>query len=262
MVSLRLENIGVDFPIYGGTSRSLKNRVLHAATGGRLATDAARRPVVSALRNISLELSEGDRLGLVGGNGAGKTTLLRIMSSVYEPTSGRMTTTGRVVSLFNSTLGMDLELPGYDNIVMRGMTLGLSRNEINRKMDEISEFTGLEDFLHLPVRTYSAGMRVRLAFAISTSVDSDIILLDEGVGAGDATFIDKAQARLMSFANRAGILVLATHTAALMRRLCNKAALLNRGEIVRIGSVDDVLEEYNKWVVAQRQNTATPKAQV
>ena len=259
MTLLRLENVNVEFPIYGSSSRSLKQSLFSAGTGGRLALDASERTVVQALTNVSLELHDGDRLGLIGGNGAGKTTLLRVMSGIYEPTAGSVVTEGYVVPFFGGSLGIDMDLPGYDNIMLRGRILGFSRREIKRRAEEIAAFTDLHDFLHLPVRTYSAGMRVRLAFAISTSVDADILLFDEGLGVGDAAFMTKAQDRLMSFVERSGLLVLATHSEQLMNRICNKAIWLNRGEIAAFGPVDEVMHRY-RLHVRQSKINATAKA--
>jgi ABC-type polysaccharide/polyol phosphate transport system ATPase subunit len=156
------------------------------------------------------------------------------------------------VPLLGGTLGMDLDQPGYDNILMRGVMLGLSRREMIKKADEIAAFTGLEDFLYLPVRTYSAGMRVRLAFAISTSVDAEILLLDEGIGAGDATFMDRATQRLQEFVRRAGILVLATHSISLMRSLCDQVLWLHRGETRMLGPIEEVLAQYRLWILEER----------
>lgn len=251
MVHVQLDNVSVDFPIYSGASRSLKNSLVHVGTGGRVATDARSRKVVNALRDVSISLREGERVGLIGGNGAGKTTLLRVMAGVYEPTKGVCTSLGNVVPLFGGALGMDPELPGYENIIMRGQILGLSRKEILRRIDDIVEFTELEHFLYLPVRTYSAGMRVRLAFAITTSVDADILLLDEGVGAGDESFTYKARHRLDSFIARAGILVLASHSSALMRRFCDKALWMDHGEARVFGPIDDVLAQYRESLRAE-----------
>jgi ABC-2 type transport system ATP-binding protein len=244
MTFMKLDKVSVDFPIYGGTSRSLKNSLVHVGTGGRLATDAANRKVVNALRNVDLDVREGDRLGLVGGNGAGKTTLLRVMSGIYEPTKGIYSSRGHIVPLFGGTLGMNLELPGMDNIVQRGRVLGLSAKQIQSHIDDIVAFTELEHFIHLPMRTYSAGMRVRLAFAITTAVDADILLLDEGLGAGDESFRKKAAERLAGFVSRAGILILATHSASMMRQFCDQGLLLDHGEVKMRGPIADTLRQY------------------
>src|SRR5262249_16722112 len=158
--------------------RSLKNRAINIGSAGKLARDAMNRHVIEALRNVSLDLREGDRLGLIGGNGAGKTTLLRVMAGVYEPTRGVCSGQGKVVPLFRGRVGMDLELPGIENIFLRGQVLGLSAKEMGERVDDIAEFTELGAFLEMPVRTYSAGMRLRLALAITTSVDAEILLLD------------------------------------------------------------------------------------
>lgn len=243
MVWMRLENVGVEFPIYG---RRMSSGRVRANVGGEISPDARSRASISALRQVSLDLKEGDRIGLIGGNGAGKTTLLRVMAGIYEPTAGSVTTRGTVVALLGGALGMDMELPGYENIMLRGRMLGLTRKEIMARMDDIMAFTELEDFLHLPMRTYSAGMRLRLAFAITTSVDADILLLDEAVGAGDDAFKAKAQARLNRFIERAGILVLATHSTALMTQFCDQALWLDHGEMKKRGPVNDVIAAYKQ----------------
>jgi ABC-2 type transport system ATP-binding protein/lipopolysaccharide transport system ATP-binding protein len=253
MVHVSLDTVSVDFPIYGGTSRSLKNSLVHVGTGGRLATGAGDRKFVNALRNVSLEVREGDRVGLIGGNGAGKTTLLRVMAGIYEPTKGVCTSAGNIVPLFGGSLGMDLELPGYDNIVLRGRILGLSQKQIKAQVDDIADFAELDHFLYLPVRTYSAGMRLRLAFAITTAIEADILLLDEGVGAGDEAFRRKVGERVDSFIARAGLLVLATHSVSLMTRFCDRALWLDHGEVKAFGPIDQVLGEYRASVLTPEQ---------
>lgn len=244
MVWMRLRDVDVDFSIYAGLKKRLAGTEVRANIGGVIGADHRDRTSVHALRNISLDLREGDRLGLVGGNGAGKTTLLRAMAGVYEPTAGSVVTRGRVVALFSGSLGMDMELPGYDNIMLRGQVLGLTRKQVQAKMDDIVAFTELEDYLHLPMRTYSAGMRMRLAFGVTTAVDADILLLDEGVGAGDDAFRAKAQARLNQFIERAGILVLATHSTSLMDQLCDRAIWLDHGEMRADGPTSEVIAAY------------------
>ncbi len=245
MALITVEKVSVDFPIYGGSSRSLKKTLISMGTGGRIARDAGDRLCVQALRDVSLELEEGDRVGLVGPNGAGKTTLLRVLAGVYEPTRGIVRRNGYVSPLFSATLGMDMEATGYENIVLRGLFLGLSPRQIRGMMDEIVEFTELGDYLALPMHTYSSGMRLRLAFAVSTCFDPDILLIDEGIGAGDAQFLEKAKRRMERFVGRSSILVIASHSENLVKRLCTKAAFLDRGELKEFGSVCQVLSAFN-----------------
>ena len=208
MVSLRLESVTVEFPVYNTSARSLKNRLLHHGTGGRIARGAGNRLLVRALDKVSLSLAHGDRLGLIGPNGAGKTTLLRVLAGAYEPTRGRVWRRGRTAPLLNVSLGIDSEATGYENIMTRGLFLGLMPEQVRERMDEIAAFTELGDFLAMPVHTYSAGMRLRLAFAVCTCFEPEILLMDEWLGIGDRSFVEKAKRRLEEFVDRAGILVL------------------------------------------------------
>ena len=246
MASIDLQGVSVAFPIYDASSRSLKKSLLPGRTGGRIGSDEAHTSVVRALDNVTLSMRHGDRVGLVGHNGAGKTTLLRVLAGIYEPAAGRIGVDGHVAPLFDIGLGMDAESTGYDNIYLRGLFLGMSRKEIGKRMEEIAEFTELGDFLNLPIRTYSTGMRMRLAFAVSTSIEPDILLLDEGIGAGDAAFIDKANKRLGQFTEKAGIIVLASHSDALIRKMCRTAVLMEHGRVVEVGDVESVLESYRQ----------------
>lgn len=247
MASVTLDHVSVLFPVYSAASRSLKNRLFYSATGGRIRSDQAsgRLSVVQALDDISLSLRNGDRVGLVGHNGAGKTTLLRVLGRIYEPNAGQVRIQGSIVPLFDISLGMDPESNGFENIVLRGMFLGLRRAEIRARMDEIAEFTELGDFLNLPIRTYSAGMQMRLAFAVSTSAAPDILLLDEGIATGDAAFMDKARERLRRFTERVSIIVLSSHSDELVREMCTSAILMSHGRILCAGPVDEVLARYH-----------------
>ena len=244
MACIRLDHVSVSFPIYTAGSRSIRARLMAAGSSGRIATDAASRVLVRGLEDVSAEIVHGERVALVGRNGAGKTTMLRVMAGIYEPVAGTATVEGKVAPLFEVALGMDPESTGYENIVLRGLYLGLSKAEIRAKADEIAEFTELGSFLSLPLRTYSAGMQARLSFAVSTCIDPEILLLDEGIGAGDAAFLEKARKRLNAFVARAGILVLASHSDTLVRQLCTRALLLDQGRIVACGPVDEVLARY------------------
>jgi ABC-2 type transport system ATP-binding protein/lipopolysaccharide transport system ATP-binding protein len=248
MASIRLEQVTVSFPLYDQGTRSLKKRLLSDVTGGRIQAEADKRSatVVQALDHLDLNINHGDRVGLVGHNGAGKTTLLRVLAGIYEPGSGLVEVNGTVAPLFDITLGMDPDSSGYENIVLRGLFLGYSRREIEQRVDDIADFTGLGEFLALPMRTYSAGMRMRLAFAVSTSIAPDILLLDEGIGAGDQAFLNKAKERLETFTAQAGIIVLASHSADLLRSMCRNAVLMERGRITAVGETNEVLETYER----------------
>jgi lipopolysaccharide transport system ATP-binding protein len=241
LARISLRNVLVDFPVYGGRSRSLRSMLTRAATGGILARDAADRIVVRALDHVSLELRDGDRVGLVGHNGSGKTTLLRVLAGAYEPIAGTAEVEGRVSSMLSIQLGMDLEATGYENIYLRGVLMGMHPREVRAKVGEISEFAELGDFLDMPVRTYSSGMSMRLAFAISTSVAADVILMDEWLSVGDEEFSAKAQGRLRALVDQAKILVLASHDHELIRRNCNKIVRLDHGRIAVVDDLDAAL---------------------
>lgn len=250
MASIRLDHVSLAFPLYDASSRSLKKRVMPGLLGGRIGSGEGHASVVQALDDVTLHLNHGDRVGLVGHNGSGKTTLLRVLAGLYEPGAGEVHVGGEVAPLFDISLGMDPEATGYDNIYLRGLFLGMSRKEVRSRLDEIAEFTELGEFLDLPIRTYSAGMRMRLAFAVSTWIEPDILLLDEGIGAGDAAFLEKANARLAAFTDKAGIIVLASHSNLLIRRICRTAVLMERGRVVFMGETDAVLKRYRESVAA------------
>jgi ABC-2 type transport system ATP-binding protein/lipopolysaccharide transport system ATP-binding protein len=248
MAFIKLENVSVMFPIYSAGSRSLKNLVLSATTGGRIGKDEHNHVAVKALDNVSIEINHGDRVGLIGHNGAGKTTLLRVLAGIYEPNQGAAIIQGKVTPMFDVSLGIDPEGTGYENIILRGLYLGLTRAEARQKTAEIAEFTELGEFLNLPVRTYSQGMQARLAFAMATSIKPDILLLDEGIGAGDAAFFLKANERLDRFAKEAGAVVLASHSEELIRKLCNKLVLMEHGRISWVGGLDAGFQFYSQSI--------------
>ena len=238
MAHIRLSDVGVEFPIHNAHSRSLQLQVF-GKLGGKLAQH--RQAVfVQALQGVNLAFEDGDRVGIIGHNGAGKTTLLRVLAGVYEPTFGTMSMEGRLSSFTDITLGMDPEATGLENIIFRCVFMGLSFAEARRLSPSIQEFSELGEFLRLPVRTYSTGMFLRLAFAISTSIEPDIIIMDEMIAGGDARFLEKAKARLTSLLERTKILVLATHGVGIMQSLCNKVIWLDHGEVRKIGSFDEV----------------------
>jgi lipopolysaccharide transport system ATP-binding protein len=228
---ISLENVTVRFPIYDARQRSFKRAVMAAATGGKLVGKSGHT-VVEALRDINLEVAQGDRIALIGDNGAGKTTLLRVLAGVYEPEIGKIRVQGRVTSLLDSMLGMDLESTGYENMYLRGLFLGLKSKQIASLAEEIAEFSELGDFLNVPVRTYSSGMTLRLAFSISTIIKPEILLMDEWMSVGDEHFKHKAEERLEQFVSDAGILVIATHDHGLAERLATRRITMEHGTIV------------------------------
>jgi lipopolysaccharide transport system ATP-binding protein len=233
MAVIQAHNLVVEFPIYSFTGhRSFKKSLLNLATGGILAKDAANRVVVRALDNLNFEFHEGDRVGLIGNNGSGKSTLLQVLAGIYEPVAGDLTVDGRITSMLGITLGMDAEVTGVENIYLRGRLMGLSHHQIDALVDDIADFAGIGDFLNLPMRTYSSGMAMRLAFAVATSVDADIILMDEWLSVGDAEFVQKAKSRITHMMEKARLVVIASHNHALITDQCNKIIELEHGKIV------------------------------
>jgi ABC-type polysaccharide/polyol phosphate transport system ATPase subunit len=245
MASIDLRGVGLDFPIYDSRARSFKQAFTDL--GGRLSRkDGNGRIAIEVLRDVTLSLRPGERLGLIGRNGAGKSTLLKVMAGVYEPPIGHIEVSGRVACLLDMTMGMDFEATGYDNIVMRGVFLGMTFAEARNKIPDIEEFTELGSYLSLPIRTYSSGMLVRLAFAIATAGDADILLADEVLGAGDATFAQKASSRLKSVIERAKILVIATHDENVIANLCTRVIVLCAGTVSFDGSAEDAINFYKR----------------
>ena len=245
----------VDFKVYGARSRSLKNRLvdLFLSKGGQ---GPGKETTIRALNGVSLCLKPGDRLGVVGPNGSGKTTLLRLMAGIYEPSRGSAVSTGRVASIIDLGFGLDQEATGYENIILRGLYLGLSPAELKARTPEIAEFSGLGGSLAYPLRTYSSGMILRLAFSVCTCLEPDILLMDEWLTVGDLEFIEKARQRVTKLWDRSEIVVLASHSGPLIRRLCNRAVMLLEGEIRAQGETEEVLSVYRSWVREKRQGLA------
>jgi ABC-type polysaccharide/polyol phosphate transport system ATPase subunit len=254
--SITLDNVIVDFPVYG-LQRSLRKALFGRMVGGNTHEDASRRIVVRALNNICLTLRDGDRLGLMGHNGAGKTTLLRVLAGIYPPTQGKIAIDGRVSTLFNTSPGLDMDDTGYENILTCGLFLGMSREEIACKLPDIEEFCELGDYLSLPVRTYSAGMQTRLGFAVATVIDPEILVLDEGLGAGDARFAERAKIRIDALLRRTNILILATHSDSMIKDMCNRAILLEHGRIMADGKPDEVIAAYHEMLKQPQTPTLT-----
>lgn len=243
-VTISCRDLTLRFPVYGVDAKSLKKHLAAAVgVGGKLGNHA-HVTEVTALTRVNLELKAGDRLGLIGHNGSGKTTLLRALSGAYEPDEGQIEVQGRIAALLDLGLGIDPSATGFDNIRLRGRVAGLSSKEIAERMDEIAEFTGLGPFLAMPVKTYSAGMQARMAFAAATAVEADVLLMDEWIAVGDADFQKMAHQRLLKLVERAGILVLASHDHDLLKLYCNKVMRLEGGvasEVVPIRRMNELL---------------------
>ena len=247
MASIALSNASVEIPVFAVGNNSLKTTLLRKAVGGMFAQTGSNL-IINALNNVSMDVRDGERIGLVGQNGAGKTTLLRVLAGVYPPTSGHVRIIGRVSPMFDISLGMSPDSTGIENIKVCGALWGLSRAEIAAGIDDIVEFTELGDYLNIPVRTYSAGMLLRLSFAIATLRQPEILLLDEIIGVGDASFMAKAKARLEKIVSRAHILVVSSHSDSIIRDLCEKVIWLDKGSVAAFGAVDEVLAAYKAFV--------------
>jgi len=242
MPHILAEGLAIEFPLYHVGARSLKKRLL-SKTPLRLRQDESNRVVVSALRDLSFGIGRGERVALVGHNGAGKTTLLRTLAGVYEPVAGRLEVQGSVGTLIDPAAGMDQDSTGRENIILRALFRGLPDAEAEEMAEEVGRFSGLGEFLDVPVRTYSAGMQVRLSFGMATIMAPEVLLMDEWFLAGDAEFMARAQERLERLVSDADILVLATHNMEIVRAWCTRVIRLNAGRIVADGPVAEVLEE-------------------
>lgn len=244
MAKLILDDVSVSFPVYGHSSQSLKKQLIGSMVGGRLRLDDGVPTVVQALSGVSMELVDGDRLGLIGHNGAGKTTLLRVIAGIYPPESGAIVIQGRVTPLIDTRLGLEMDGTGFENILLRGLYLGHHTADIEAAVADIAEFSELGDYLNLPVRTYSSGMLSRLLFAISTAFEPEILVLDEGIGTGDAAFMSRIKQRTGKFMKAASIVVMASHSNAFLEEHCNIGAVMERGRVVSFGAVREQIKLY------------------
>jgi lipopolysaccharide transport system ATP-binding protein len=244
MAHINFKNVSIEFPIFNATGRSLTSSILKVATGGKLDADPNGRVLVKALTDVTFSLRDGDKVALLGHNGAGKSTLLRSLGRVYSPSKGEADIVGEIGSLIDISLGINPEATGRENVFIRGQLLGLTRQEITNKYEEIVEFAELGDFMEMPVRTYSSGMHLRLAFAVSTVVRPEILLMDEWLSVGDADFQNKAEARLRNLVSETKILAIATHSRELVEAVCNRAIWLEHGQVKMDGPTAEVVSAY------------------
>jgi ABC-type polysaccharide/polyol phosphate transport system ATPase subunit len=240
MPSLRLDSVSLQFRVRPAGRAGLKDLFVR----GREIERINPLTVVEALRDVSISAAAGERIGVIGPNGAGKSTLLRVLAGVYPPTSGRRSVVGKICSLFDLSSGFEPEASGWENIRLRGYLQGETPRTIERKLPAIADFSGLERFLDVPLRCYSSGMRVRLAFAIATAVDPEILLLDEVLSAGDREFQAKAQTRIDDLVARAKLMVLVTHDLDSVARLCDRVLWMENGGVRMIGPAEEVVKRY------------------
>src|SRR5215468_5668533 len=232
MPFLRARNLSVEFSIYQGSSRSLKKMVFATAMQGNLGRDSADRINVRALNDVSLDIENGDRVGLIGANGAGKTTLLRVLAGIYFPSRGELYSSGKISALLDASVGLNAEATGRENIILRGMYMDIHPREMRARVDEIVEFTELGPYIDMPARTFS------------TCMPAEILIMDEWLSAGDIRFLEKAQRRMEQFVGGSSILVLASHSPELLRKWCNRGIMLQNGRIAAHGSIDEVIKAY------------------
>lgn len=245
MVGISISEAVVQYPVYStGGQRSILSAAANRVSFGRVAREAGRIPTVTALNGVNVELKEGDRLALFGRNGSGKTTFLKMCAGLVLPNSGSVDIQGSRAAIINPGSGLDVDKTGFENIDYIGRLLGVRKAERKLLVEDVADFTELGDFLSLPVRTYSSGMTVRLLFALATSIERDILIVDEIIGAGDAHFMEKAAARVRSMFSRAKILVLATHSGEVAEQLCTRALWLNSGKEMMRGSPTEVWDAY------------------
>lgn len=246
MSYIKLTDVSVEIPVFNSQGRSLKKTLMGMATGGKIGLTESGNTVVQSLSHVNLEIKNNERIGLLGHNGAGKSTLLRVLGGVYSPTSGDAIIKGTVGSLIDISLGIDSEATGLENIFLRGALLGISKKYIEQELQNIIEFSELGAFIDMPVRTYSTGMHMRLAFAVSTMIKPDILLMDEWLSVGDQGFQGKAEKKLSELVNRSNILVIATHSRDLVEKCCERAIWLEHGKIIMDGKVTEVCNKYFK----------------
>ncbi len=253
MPHITVRNLTLEYPLFGLAPRHAESdeNVLLASAGAVLA-DGRGGPRIRALDDVSFHVESGDRLGIVGRNGSGKSTLLRVLGGIHEPSAGGVEIEGEIAPMFNVGLGMRVDSTGRRNVILRGLLKGLTKQQAEARIPEIEAFSGLGGFLDMPVRTYSHGMAMRLAFAMGTAFEPEILLLDEWIGAGDQEFRDKANKRMRELVEKAGIVVLASHNPNLIRSLCNKTVWIHKGKVEAFGATSRVFEDYVGW--CKREN--------
>ena len=241
---LSVDHVSLCFRVFGVGTQSLKKKLIAFGTGGRLGRDADNHIVVQAISDLSFELHEGDRLGVIGANGAGKSTLLRVLAGIYRPQSGSVTANGRIAAIIDPSVALDPFATGYENVRSRAVLLSVPRMQQPDFIARVADISELGDYLAMPVHTYSSGMLMRLNFALSISIGPDILLLDEWLSVTDQAFQQKAERQMHALVESSRILVLASHNLGLLERVCNRGLLLDHGAASCFGSINDAIDAY------------------
>lgn len=238
---IKLDSVNMYYPSNIYNASSIKQEIF-----SRLRLEKKKKILkdVHALKDFTLHIHEGERVGVIGHNGSGKSTLLKTIAGIYPIESGTLEVRGQIMALFDIVLGFDLESTGRENIIYRGLLLGATPDEIESKVQEIIDFSELGDFIDYPIKTYSSGMLVRLAFSVSTSLSGQILLLDEVIAAGDIHFIEKAQKRMLNLINEAEVMVFVTHDLRMAQKVCNRVILLDHGKLIDDGKPEEVISHY------------------
>ena len=245
MSSISLKNVSLEFPIFHGESFSLRSTIM-SKLGGQLVQKAGVLKTIKALKNVSIHVNKGDRIGLIGHNGSGKSTLLRTLAGIYKPSAGQLTVSGKISTLFGLSASFNQEMTGNENLFLGALIHGKSYAEAKKSLPAMQEFTELGSYLDLPLRTYSEGMKTRIGFAIATNFSPDILLIDEVFGAGDKDFFEKSKKKIESLIHESNYLFMATHSDELIKKFCNKALYMVHGEVRAFGDVKEVLALYHK----------------
>lgn len=240
-----LNKVSLDFDVLDINRRSIKHSLISAATGGKI-DRSGKKVKVEALKDINLKLEDGDRLGIVGHNGAGKTSLLKLISGIYAPTSGEIDISGQLLATLDLGLGVEPLSTGRENVITRALLIGKSKNFAEENMDEIINVSGLGEFIDFPLKIYSTGMIMRLLFAFTTVLKPDILVMDEIISTGDQSFTAQTETRLQEFTYAPKILILASHDEQAIKKFCNRALLLQQGQLIMQGCVEDVLRYYKQ----------------
>jgi len=244
-----LENIYLDFPIYDSESFSLRNKIasMSKSAFARMSSEDKVNKVVHGLEDINFTFNHGDKIALLGPNGSGKTTLLKLLSGIYTPTSGKILIEGNISCMIDIGFGFQGDATGYENIIYAGISRGLRKKDIEKIMPEIEDFSGLGEFLDMPLRTYSSGMQARLAFSSAIASAPDILLMDEFFSTGDIEFSKKSEDKIFEMMDASSILVFASHDLELLKKVCNKAVCLKHGQISYYGNTEEAINHYKEF---------------